>query len=86
MRTTIRLPDSLLAEAKTAALESHRTLAAVIEDALREALARRTPLSQAIPVELTTCGGSGLQPGVDLNNSAELLDHMGHGDRGDAAA
>ena len=74
MRTTIRLPDDLLAEAKKAALESHRSLTALIEDALREVLARRAQKAATRPVTLTTCGGTGLQPGVDLNNSADLLE------------
>jgi hypothetical protein len=75
MRTTIHLPDDLLAQAKRAALESGTTLTAVIEDALRERLARREERSSK-PVRVTTFGGSGLQPGVDLDDSAALLDLM----------
>jgi hypothetical protein len=75
MRTTIHLPDDLLAQAKRAALESGTTLTAVIEDALRERLARREERSSQ-PVRVTTFGGSGLQPGVDLDDSAALLDLM----------
>jgi Arc/MetJ family transcription regulator len=82
MRTTIHLPDDLLAQAKRAALESGTTLTAVIEEALRERLARRTG-SSTTPVRLTTFGGSGPKPGVDLDNSAALLDFM---ERSDAAA
>ena len=82
MRTTIHLPDDLLAQAKRAALESGTTLTAVIEEALRERLARRgNPVTA--PVELTTFGGLGLQPGVDLDDSAALLELM---ERSDAAA
>jgi len=82
MRTTIHLPDDLLAQAKRAALESGTTLTAVIEEALRERLARRAV--QAPPaVRLTTFGGSGPKPGVDLDDSAALLDFM---ERSDAAA
>ena len=40
MRTTIQLDDQLLLEAKKHAAQTGRTLKAVIEDALREALAR----------------------------------------------
>ena len=82
MRTTIHLPDDLLAQAKRAALESGQTLTAVIQEALRERLARRGRLPAA-PVQLTTFGGSGLQPGVDLDDSAMLLDLM---ERSNAAA
>ena len=76
MRTTIDLPDDLLAKAKRAAAASKRPLRAVIEDALREALGRRRPAARSAPVTLTTYGGSGLQPGVDLDDSAALLDLM----------
>ena len=82
MRTTIHLPDDLLAQAKRTALESGTTLTGVIEEALRERLARREAPA-AGPVELTTFGGSGLQPGVDLDDSAALLELM---ERTDAAA
>ena len=77
MRTTIRLPDDLLEEAKIYAARSGKTLTAVIEDALRESLARkqgrRAPKQ---PIRLTTVGGAGLQPGVDLDDSAALLELM----------
>ena len=75
MRTTIRLPDDLLAAAKRAAADSNRSLTRVIEDALRAALAPR----DAPPRERTpfpTVSGGGLQPGVDLNNSEALRDLM----------
>lgn len=75
MRTTIRLDDDLLRQAKELAATSGRTLTAVIEDALRVQLAQRaTPKRR---VELPTFGGGGgLQPGVDLDNNAALLDLM----------
>ena len=74
MRTTIRLDDGLLREAKAYAASTDRTLTRLIEDALREALARR---KQRRPrVELPTSGAGGLQPGVDLDNSAALWDLM----------
>jgi hypothetical protein len=77
MRTTIRLDDELLSEAKALAAESGRTLTAVIEDALREVLARRKSAAARRRVELPTFGrGSRLQPGVDLDDSAALLDLM----------
>ena len=76
MRTTIRLDDALLAEAKKVAAETGRTLAAVIEDALREVLARRRLARPRATVKFTTFGGKGLHPGVDLDNSAALLKRM----------
>ena len=77
MRTTIRLHDQLHAEAKRLAAETGRTLGAVIEDALRMALARRKQQRRRRHVRLPTFrGGRGLLPGVDLDNSAALLDRM----------
>jgi len=75
MRTTIRLDDELLTRAKRAALERGTTLTAVIEDALRRALAPGAAARRA-PVSLPTFRGDGLQPGVDLDDSASLLDLM----------
>lgn len=79
MRTTIRLDAGLLAEAKKAAAETGRTLTAVIEDALRERLARRK-IRPRPPVRLTTFRGDGLVPGIDLDDSATLQDAMEHPD------
>ncbi len=77
MRTTIRLDDDLLRDAKAAAVASGRTLTSLIEDALREALSRRDARDSRAAVELPTFkGGGGLQPGVDLDDSAALLDLM----------
>jgi len=76
MRTTIDLPDDLLARAKRLAAETKRPLRAVIEDALREALGRRSASKKTVSVRLTTFGTSGLQHGVDLDDSASLLDLM----------
>jgi Arc/MetJ family transcription regulator len=76
MRTTIRLDDDLLTSAKRAAAESGRTLTAVIEDALREALSRRAGSAGSPRVRLTTVGGNGPRPGVDLDDTAGLLELM----------
>jgi hypothetical protein len=76
MRTTIRLDDGLLAEAKRYASQSGRTLTGLIEDALREVLARRSRPRPRERIKLTTYGRGGTQPGVDLDNSARLLDVM----------
>jgi hypothetical protein len=75
MRTTIRLDDDLLAKAKRAAVERGTTLTAVIEDALRRALAP-SPSARREPFSLPTFRGDGLRPGVDLDDTASLLDVM----------
>ena len=76
MRTTIRLDDDLLAEVKLLAARSGRTLTSVIEDALRETLSRQKQVGERKPVRLTTVSGQGLQPGIDLDDSASLLSIM----------
>lgn len=74
MRTTVTIDDQLLIEVKTVAAQSGRTLSAVIEDALRASMLRRAERG-SIP-SLPTISGGGLQPGVDLDDSAALLDLM----------
>ena len=76
MRTTLQLDDDLMRDAKRAAIESGRTLTAVVEDALRQSLAKRKSGKRRRPVRFTTFGGNGLFLGVDLDDSAGLLDRM----------
>jgi Bacterial antitoxin of type II TA system, VapB len=76
MRTTIRIDEQLLKRAKQLAARSGKTLTSVIEDALREALARQQHSDPRKPVHLVTFKGKGLLPGVDLDDSATLLDLM----------
>ncbi|OGA72355.1 MAG: antitoxin [Betaproteobacteria bacterium RIFCSPLOWO2_12_FULL_66_14] len=76
MRTTVRLDERLLAEAKKHAADTGRTLTAVLEDALRETLARRSTRVKRKPVRLKTVRGDGVRPGVDLDDTAALLDLM----------
>jgi hypothetical protein len=80
MRTMVRLDDQLLAEAKEWAARQGVTLAAVIEQALRETFGRCQEHPPRQPVKLPTWGHGGLRPGVDLDDSASLLDLMERGD------
>lgn len=80
-RTTIRLDDHLLAKVKELAARSNRTMTAVIEDALREVIARQNqPQTPTHELDLPTYGQGGLRPGVDIDNSAALLDIMEEGE------
>ena len=75
MRTTVDLPDDLIAQVKRVAVGTKRTLSQVIEDSLRESLARR----KRRPVErcqLPVFGEGGVRPGVDLDDASALLDVM----------
>lgn len=77
MRTTVRLDPDLLNDAKRHATETGKTLTAVLEQALRESLARRKLPAATKPPRLKTCKGTGLRAGVDLDDSAALADLMG---------
>jgi hypothetical protein len=80
MRTTIRLDDDLLGEAKQLAARRGTTFTALVEDALRELLARPPAQATRDPADLPVfTGGSGFQPGVDLDDSAALLELMEEG-------
>ena len=76
MRTTIRLDPQLLTEAKKVAVENGTTLTTLIEESLRERLARRNTQRRKTRFRFPTFKGDGLQPGVDLDDSASLLDRM----------
>jgi hypothetical protein len=76
MRTTVRLDPHLLAEAKKVAASTGRTLTAIIEDALRESLSRRSTPATRGKTRLPTFKGNGVVPGVDLDDSRNLLELM----------
>lgn len=61
---------------KRRAVETNRTITAVIEDALRAELARTESDRLREPVALPTYGSGGLRQGVDLDDSAALLELM----------
>lgn len=76
MRTTIRLNDDLLVQAKESAIKSGRTLTAVVEDALRQALSRKAVQPKRRRIRLISSGKGGPRPGVNINSTAQLLDIM----------
>jgi plasmid stability protein len=76
MRTTVSLDDDLFREIKIVAAESGRTMNEVVQDALREALARRKRPGPIERVRLPVSKGGVLLPGIDLDDSAALLDMM----------
>jgi hypothetical protein len=78
-RTTFRIDEEILAEAKALAARQHRTLNSVMEEALRRMLANAQELEDRPPVQLPTWGG-GLQDGVDLS-PAGLKESLAQQDR-----
>lgn len=77
MRTTVRLEDALLEQAKGEAARRGKTLTALIEQGLRLALAEPRRKRVRPRVKLPVCGlGGGVLPGVDLDDGSALLDRM----------
>jgi len=75
LRTTVRVDAALLREAKVAAAARNTTLTQLIADGLRAVLSKPAA-REATDFELPTFRGNGLQPGVDLDDSAGLLEKM----------
>lgn len=77
MRTTIRLDEALLERARQEAARRGVTLTSLIEQGLLLALRRPLKRSDRSVVKLPECrAGGGLLPGIDLDDSAGLLDRM----------
>jgi hypothetical protein len=78
MRTTVNIDDRLLRQAKLAATRSGRSLSDLVDDGLRLLLRRAAPDARDLSA-LPTFGGSGLRPGVDLEDKAALLELLDEG-------
>ncbi len=77
MSTTVRLDENLLRQAKREARKQGMILNSLVEQGLRLILARSEPRPHRRRVKLPVSrAGGGIAPGVDLNNSAALLDRM----------
>ncbi len=76
MKALVNIPDDLLQRATKLAAESGRTVAAVIEETLREGFDRQTERREEQRYELPILNLGPPLPGVDLDNSAALLDLM----------
>lgn len=77
MRTTVRLDDALLDRARREAARRGTTVTALIEQGLRSVLAPPAKKPARRRVDLPVCReGGGVMPGVDINDSADLLDRL----------
>ena len=76
MRTTVRLNESVLRQARQYAVSHEMSLTALLEEALRERLSRSSANKKPRRIDLPVFDGKGLQSGVDLDDSAGLLDVM----------
>jgi hypothetical protein len=80
MKTTVEIPDSLLAEARRLAAREGTTVRALIEQGLRQVLAERKR-SGGFRVRKATFKGTGLQSGV-AGASWERIREMAYEGRG----
>ncbi len=79
MRTTVRLDDQLLRDAKAVAAGEGKTLTALISESLRERIARSQERPREPSTVLPTCPGDGLRGGLDpdvINDNSRLADLM----------
>ncbi|HEY6790633.1 MAG TPA: hypothetical protein VI365_25330 [Trebonia sp.] len=65
-RTTFRIDEEILAEAKALAARQHRTLNSVMEEALRRMITTARELEDRPQVDVITWDGR-IAPGVDLS-------------------
>lgn len=75
VRTTIRIDEDLYRQVKEKAARTGRTVAAVIEDAVRRGLHPAESQSRRRYVVRPT-GKGGLRPGVDLSSNAAVAEAM----------
>lgn len=78
MRTTIRIDDALYREVKAIAARSGRTVAAVLEDAVRRGL-NVGGQSDRQRYQVAPIGRGGLRPGVDLSCNAAVAEVLDEG-------
>jgi hypothetical protein len=72
MKTTVDIPESLLAEAQKVARQQKTTLKVLIQEGLHQAIARR---KEAKPFKLRDASfkGTGMQPGMECATWDEML-------------
>ena len=76
MRTTIRMNDNLLQQAKIEAARRHISLTAFIEEAVEQKLHAGGEAETVSDFEIIIYGSGGANSGINLNDSASLLDKM----------
>ena len=71
MRTTMNLPDSLMRSVRARADSTHRTVTSLVEQALRELLARDQDLRESEEL-LPTYGSTSTRPLVDIDDRDQV--------------
>ena len=77
MRTTVTIDDDLYREIKKRAACSGRTVGAVLEDAVRESIARSSDNRK--PLRIKAYGRGGARPGIDLSSNASIQEALDAG-------
>jgi len=77
VRTTVTIDDQLLAEVKAVAASTRRTLGSVVEDALREMLARQSRRVDTGQLDLPVSGDAVDRPLVDILDKDALAAALG---------
>ena len=72
-RTTVRIDEEILAEAKALAARQHRSLNSVMEEALRRMIATEQERQARPPVDLPTWGTPGKGPHLTPEDIKEIL-------------
>jgi hypothetical protein len=80
MKTTIDIADAILDEARVIAARDGVTVRSLVEEGLREVLARRRRRAR-FRLRDASFKGKGVQPGVDLNDWAAIASTI-YGGRG----
>jgi hypothetical protein len=76
MRTTIRINNDLLKQAKKRAADEGRSLRSLVEDGLSLILAKpKTSRRKRVELPISKATG-GVLPGIDLNRSSDLEEVM----------
>lgn len=81
MRTTITIDEDLLREAKVMAAQTDRTVSSVLEEALRQMLARQTESEERRRRDFTLPSYHGGGFLVDILDKEALADALGDNDR-----
>jgi hypothetical protein len=74
MRTTVRIDDRLLQQAKSCATQRGLSLGQYLEDAIRRDLTRAAPKPRAVSLPAFPAGKP--RPGVDLRSNRSLFDAL----------
>ena len=80
MKTTVRMDDHLYRRVKARAAEEGRTVAAVLEDAVRIGMDTTEPSNEEAERYFPTPLDIGsFRPGIDINSNSSILDALDEG-------